>query len=86
MIGEIGLVAPENRRTLSLVCVGDGTLLVITYAQVRQLYFQNPRFGFHLLELVGRRLFNDIARLERDLHERQWRKTESSGRQDGGAV
>ncbi len=70
IVGEIGLVAPGNRRTLSFVCVEDGTLLGITYDQVRQLYFQNPRFGFHMLDLVGRRLFDDIARLERDLHRR----------------
>lgn len=64
VIGEIGLVAHENRRTQSLVCVADGTLLTITYDEVRRLYFQNPLFGFYLLKLIGARLTGDIARLE----------------------
>ena len=39
-------------------------MLEISYDQVRQLYFQNPAFGFYFLELTARRLFDTIARQE----------------------
>lgn len=31
---------------------------------LRQLYFQNPKFGFYFLRLTSERLFRDIRRLE----------------------
>jgi CRP-like cAMP-binding protein len=67
MIGDLGLIAPENKRTLSFECVESGELLTIGYSAVKQLYFQNPSFGFYFLQLVSRRLFQDIARLEQRL-------------------
>jgi CRP-like cAMP-binding protein len=64
VIGELGLIAPDNRRTLTFECVEDGELLTIGYAGVKQLYYQNPTFGFYFLQLISQRLFQDIARLE----------------------
>lgn len=67
LVGEIGLIEPDNRRTQTLECIEDGELLSITYQHVKQLYFQNPKFGFHLLQLISHRLFQDIERLEERL-------------------
>lgn len=64
VIGELGFLAPENRRTQTFECLEDGELLMISYSDLRQLYFQNPRFGFYFLQLVSERLFRDIRRLE----------------------
>lgn len=64
VIGEVGLIAPDNRRTLTFECIEDGELLTISYEQVKQLYFQNPKFGFYFLQLISQRLFRDIARLQ----------------------
>jgi CRP/FNR family transcriptional regulator, cyclic AMP receptor protein len=64
VIGEIGLIAPDNKRTLTFECIEDGELLALSYAQVKQLYFQNPAFGFYFLQLISQRLFNDIERLQ----------------------
>jgi CRP/FNR family cyclic AMP-dependent transcriptional regulator len=64
VVGELGLLAPENRRSQTLECVADGDVLTITYNEVRQLYFQNPEFGFYFLRLTTARLFENIARLE----------------------
>lgn len=64
VIGEIGLIAPDNKRTLTFECVEDGELLTIGYAQAKQLYYQNPKFGFYFLQLISQRLFKDIDRLE----------------------
>jgi CRP/FNR family cyclic AMP-dependent transcriptional regulator len=65
VIGEIGLIAPDNERTLTMECIEDGDLLTIGYPQVKQLYYQNPQFGFYFLQLISQRLFKDIERLEK---------------------
>ena len=52
-----------------LECVEDGELLTITYAQVKQLYYQNPEFGFYFLQLTSARLFQDIRQLEERLEK-----------------
>ena len=44
-----------GRRTASAVCVSDVRLLVITYEQFEQFYFQNPEFGLYLVRLIVRR-------------------------------
>jgi CRP/FNR family transcriptional regulator, cyclic AMP receptor protein len=44
--------------------VEAGKLLEITYSQLRQLYFQNPKFDFYFIELINKRLFENIVRLE----------------------
>ena len=46
-------------------------MLQITYDQVKQLYYQNPQFGFYFLQLTTRRLFENIAHLERELSARR---------------
>ena len=71
VVGELGLLAPENRRTQSLECVENATVLVISYDKVRELYFQNPQFGFFFLRLISERMFQNIDRLERRLSERE---------------
>jgi CRP/FNR family transcriptional regulator, cyclic AMP receptor protein len=67
VIGELALLSPNQSRTQTLECTENGEVLQITYDQVRQLYYQNPQFGFYFLPLSTRRLFADIARLESEL-------------------
>ncbi|MEO8715550.1 MAG: cyclic nucleotide-binding domain-containing protein [Acetobacteraceae bacterium] len=67
VVGELGLLAPEQRRTQTLECVKGGEMLVIRYSSVRELYYQNPRFGFFFLQLATKRLFQNHARLEAQL-------------------
>lgn len=71
VIGELGLLAPKQLRTQTLDCVENGEVLQITYEQIKQLYYQNPQFGFYFLQLAARRLFQDIARLESELAARK---------------
>jgi hypothetical protein len=56
LLGEIGLFTPENRRTLSVRCNTEVHTATISYDQFKQLYFQNPQFGFALLRLIVARL------------------------------
>jgi Cyclic nucleotide-binding domain len=67
VVGELAMVAPDNRRTATLECIEDGEALSITYKQVEQLYYQNPTFGFYFLRLATARLFENIGRLEGEL-------------------
>ena len=71
VVGELGLLTPNHKRTQTLECVEDGQLLRISYERIKQLYFQNPKFGFYFLHLSSARLFEDIERLERRLAERE---------------
>jgi hypothetical protein len=64
LIGELGFLAPDHARTHTLECVEGAVVMRISYDQMKQLYFQNPKFGFFFMRLAGQRLFRDIARLE----------------------
>jgi CRP-like cAMP-binding protein len=67
VIDELGLLAPENRRTQTFECIEDGDVLTISYGSVEQLYFQNPKFGFYFLGLAAQRLLQNNVRLEDEL-------------------
>ncbi len=67
IFGEIAFFAPDRRRTLSARCVGDCTVLMIDELTLKQLYLQNPSFGFHLIGLVAARLSQDVRRIEERL-------------------
>jgi CRP/FNR family transcriptional regulator, cyclic AMP receptor protein len=67
MVGELAMLSPNKARTQTLQCLEAGKLLEITYSQLRQLYFQNPKFGFYFIELISKRLFENIARLEAEI-------------------
>jgi CRP-like cAMP-binding protein len=69
MFGEIAFFAPERKRTLSARCAEDCTLLSINQSTVRELYYQNPGFGFEIVGLVASRLSADIARLRTQLQD-----------------
>jgi hypothetical protein len=71
VVGELGFLAPDNRRTATLECIEGGKVLSITYEQVEQLYYQNPTFGFYFLRLSTERLFDNIGRLESELERRR---------------
>jgi CRP/FNR family cyclic AMP-dependent transcriptional regulator len=69
IFGEIAFFSPERRRTLTACCGEDCVLLSIDQSTVRQLYFQNPGFGFEIVGLIAGRLSADIARLRAQLVE-----------------
>jgi CRP/FNR family transcriptional regulator, cyclic AMP receptor protein len=71
LVGELAMLAPDNRRTATLECIEEGNVLSITYEQVEQLYYQNPTFGFYFLRLATARLFDNIGRMENELEKRQ---------------
>ena len=64
LVGELAMLAPDNRRTATLECIEAGNVLSITYEQVEELYYQNPTFGFYFLRLATARLFDNVSRME----------------------
>jgi CRP/FNR family cyclic AMP-dependent transcriptional regulator len=56
LLGEIGLFAPDGKRTMTVRCKTDVHAAIIDYDRFKELYFQNPQFGFKLLHLIVARL------------------------------
>jgi CRP-like cAMP-binding protein len=77
IIGELGFLTPNNRRTMTIECIEDGQVLTITYERLLEIYFQNPQFGYYFLVLTSKRLQENISRLEATLAQRE------SGATDG---
>jgi CRP/FNR family cyclic AMP-dependent transcriptional regulator len=59
LIGEIGVFAPDNRRTGTAVCESDVEIGAISDEKVLQLYYQNPTFGFSMFQLVLARMLEN---------------------------
>ena len=64
LMGELGFLSPDNRRTATVECTQDGLVLTITYEKLLEIYFQNPQFGYYFLVLTSQRLLENISRLE----------------------
>jgi hypothetical protein len=64
LMGELGFLTPDNRRTATIECIEDGHCLTITYEKLLEIYFQNPQFGYYFLVLTSQRLLENLARAE----------------------
>jgi len=69
LMGELGFLTPDNKRTATIECIEDGHVLTITYEKLLEIYFQNPQFGYYFLVLTSQRLLENLARAERALAE-----------------
>jgi CRP/FNR family transcriptional regulator, cyclic AMP receptor protein len=56
LVGEIGLFTPDGKRTMTVRAKTDVHAAQIDYDRFKELYFQNPQFGFRLLHLIVARL------------------------------
>jgi CRP/FNR family transcriptional regulator, cyclic AMP receptor protein len=61
LFGEIGIFSHDKRRTATAKTLEDTSLLVISADKARELYYQNPDFGFFIVDLITRRLIEDAA-------------------------
>jgi CRP-like cAMP-binding protein len=67
IIGELGFLTPNNRRTMTIECIEDGQVLTITYERLLEIYFQSPQFGYYFLVLTSRRLLENNERLQENI-------------------
>lgn len=65
IFGEIALFSPDQTRTQTVRAVSDCTVLQIAGSTVKELFYQSPAFGFHLMELLAVRLGADVQRAEK---------------------
>jgi CRP/FNR family cyclic AMP-dependent transcriptional regulator len=62
LVGELGFLSRGNQRTMTLECIEAGSAGSVTYKDIQQLYYQNPKFGFFFLRLISNRLFENLER------------------------
>jgi DNA-binding NarL/FixJ family response regulator len=62
MFGEIGIFAPNRKRTCSAVCTSQVDLFKLTAEQVKRLYMLNPQFGLYIVHTIATRLMADRSR------------------------
>jgi CRP/FNR family transcriptional regulator, cyclic AMP receptor protein len=63
MVGEIGVFAPNQERTATIICRTHCSVLELTESTARQLYFQDRAFGFAVLQLIISRLVENNEHL-----------------------
>jgi CRP-like cAMP-binding protein len=64
LFGEIALFTHEGTRTLSCVAASDVEVLTMSNEELKELYFQNPEFGFQLVRLIVGRMKRQVDRLQ----------------------
>ena len=64
LMGELGFLTPNNRRTATIECIEAADVLTIEYDKLLEIYFQNPEFGYYFLILTSQRLLENNAKLE----------------------
>ena len=64
VMGEIGLFAPEQKRTATAETITDVELLAITKDRAVDLFYRNRIFGIYIMKLITARLLENIRRLE----------------------
>src|SRR4051794_24227798 len=65
LFGEIGILSVDRQRTATATCVEPCSLLLVSADKVRELYYQNPEFGFFLVGVITRRLTEDLEKMAR---------------------
>lgn len=71
LIGEISFFSPEGKRTATLRCATVCTMLSMDETTFRQLFHQNPAFGYEVVRLITARLGGDVQRLRDELQARR---------------
>lgn len=61
LFGEMGVFSREHTRLATLSCVTDAEVLSMTDKQIREHYYQNPEFGFYLIQLLLKRFSHEGA-------------------------
>ena len=69
LVGELGFLTPNNKRTATVECIEDGAVLTISYDRLLEVYFGYPDFGYYFLRLAADRLLQNNARLEATIEQ-----------------
>jgi hypothetical protein len=80
LMGELGFVTPNNKRTQSVECIEDGAVMTITYDRLLEVYFDNPDFGYFFLRLSSDRLLQNMARMEATIEDYKLKLQAATGK------
>jgi CRP/FNR family cyclic AMP-dependent transcriptional regulator len=61
VLGEIGIFARDQKRTATVESLDECEIYEISESRTKQLYFQNPAFGFAMMKVVIGRLVENAA-------------------------
>jgi CRP/FNR family transcriptional regulator, cyclic AMP receptor protein len=61
VLGEIGIFVRDQKRTATVESIDDCEIYEISESRTKQLYFQNPAFGFAMMKVVIGRLVKNAA-------------------------
>jgi len=84
LMGELGFLTPNNRRTATIECLEAGHVLTIDYDKLLEIYFQNPEFGYYFLILTSQRLLENNAKLEKIIAQGKIAQPVAAGPDAGG--
>ena len=62
VMGEVGLFTRDQRRTASVRCLTDCRIYEVSESKAKELYFQDRRFGFAMLQLIISRMLENAER------------------------
>jgi CRP-like cAMP-binding protein len=60
VLGEIGIFARDQRRTATVVCVTDCEIYELSESKAKELYYQDPSFGYAVFQIVITRLLENM--------------------------
>jgi CRP/FNR family transcriptional regulator, cyclic AMP receptor protein len=61
VLGEIGVFSRDQMRMATVVCVSDCEVYELTERKAKELYFQDPSFGYAVLQIIIGRLMEDMS-------------------------
>jgi len=61
VVGEIGVLARDQKRMATIECRSDCEFFELTAAKVKEIYYQNPAFAYAVLQVVISRLMENIS-------------------------
>jgi CRP/FNR family transcriptional regulator, cyclic AMP receptor protein len=60
VLGEIGVFARDQLRTATVACVTDCEIYELSEIKTKELYYQDPSFGYAVLQIVITRLLENM--------------------------
>ena len=60
LVGEIGVFSPNRTRTATVVCSTDCDVYELSESKAKALYYQNPAFGYAVLQIIIGRLLENL--------------------------
>jgi CRP-like cAMP-binding protein len=65
VVGEIGVFARNHTRMATVSCLTDCEAFELKETKAKEIYFQNPAFGYAVLQIIIARLIENIGQAPR---------------------